>query len=138
MKKDLSSLWSRKGIRALLVLVPLFLAVIVPIVYFTAISLVPIAPGARVPEGIWALLPEYEGKLAYRQAWMEAFTTLLCPMLFLCVPLLTGAVSAACAFIGEKEEGTLETLMLSSMNARSIFSAKIGCCVMLSVFLSLD
>lgn len=136
VKKDLSTLWSRKGVRALLVLVPLLLAVAIPVVYFTAISLVPASSGARVPEGIWALLPEYRGKLAYQQAWIEAFTTLLCPMLFLCVPLLTGAVSAACVFMTEKEEGTLETLMLSSMNARSIFSAKIGCCTILSVFLS--
>lgn len=123
--------------RALLMLVPLLLAVVIPTLYFGAISLVPIDPGAQVPEGIWTLLPEYKGKLDYRQAWMEAFTTLLCPMLFLCVPLLTGAVSSACSFVTEKEEGTLETLMLSSMDARSIFNAKISCCVLLSAFLSL-
>lgn len=137
VKKDLSGIWARKGVRSLLMLVPLLLAVVIPVVYFAAISLTPTPLGAQVPEGIWSLLPEYRGRLEYRQAWIEAFTTLLCPMLFLCVPLLTGAVSSACAFMTEKEEGTLETLMLSSMEARSIFSAKITCCTLLSVFLSL-
>lgn len=123
--------------RALLMLVPLLLAAVIPIVYFAAISLTPVLPNAQVPEGVWALLPEYKGKLEYRQAWIEAFTTLLCPMLYLCVPLLTGAVSSACSFMTEKEEGTLETLFLSSMNAKSIFNAKVTCCILLSTFLSL-
>jgi len=137
VKKDLSAIWGRKGVRALLMLVPILLAVIIPVVYFAAISLTPTPVDARMPEGIWSLIPEYKGELEYRQAWIEVFTTLLCPMLFLCVPLLTGAVSSACAFMTEKEEGTLETLMLSSMDARSIFNAKITCCGLLSVFLSL-
>lgn len=137
VKKDLNAFWTRRGVRALLMMLPLFLAVVLPVIYFAAISLVPVTPDAQIPEGIWVLLPEYEGRLEYRQAWTEAFTTLLCPMLYLCIPLLTGAVSSACAFVKEKEEGTLETLMLSSMQARSIFSAKISCCVLLSTFLSL-
>lgn len=137
VKKDLSAIWGRKGVRALLMLVPLLLAVVIPVVYFAAISLTPTSVGAKVPEGIWKLLPEFKGQLEYRQAWIEAFTTLLCPMLFLCVPLLTGAVSSACAFMTEKEEGTLETLLLSSMDARSVFNAKVTCCTLLSAFLSL-
>ncbi|NBK77093.1 hypothetical protein D5272_00380 [bacterium D16-76] len=136
VKKDLGAVWGRKGVRALLMLVPLLLAVVIPMVYFAAISLTPIPSGAQVPKGIWALLPEFKGKLEYRQAWIEAFTTLLCPMLLLCVPLLTGAVSSACAFMGEKEEGTLETLLLSSMDAKSIFNAKVTGCTLLSTFLS--
>ncbi len=103
VKKDLSAIWGRKGVRALLMLVPILLAVIIPIVYFAAISLTPTPLGAQVPEGVWSLIPEYKGELEYRQAWIEVFTTLLCPMLFLCVPLLTGAVSSACAFMTEKE-----------------------------------
>ncbi len=137
VKKDLTALWGRKGARALLMLLPIFLMVVLPVVYFVAISLMPMAEGGEIPQGIAALLPESVSKLEYHQVWIEAFTTLLCPMLFLCVPLLTGAVSSACAFIVEKEEGTLETLMLSSMDVKSIFNAKITCCTILSCFISL-
>lgn len=136
IKKDLSAIWGRKGVRALLMLLPLVLMVGLPIIYFAAISLLPVPAGAQVPPGLTALLPEAAG-LGYQQAWIEAFTTLLCPLLFWCVPLLTGAVASACAFIREKEEGTLETLLLSAMDARSIFSAKVSCCALLSTVISL-
>lgn len=137
VKKDLTAIWGRKGARALLMLLPILLMVILPAVYFAAISLMPMAKGGQIPQGVAALLPDSAAKLEYHQVWIEAFSTLLCPMLFLCVPLLTGAVSSACAFIVEKEEGTLETLMLSSMDAKSIFNAKISCCTLLSCFISL-
>lgn len=137
VKKDLTILWGRKGARALLMLLPFFLMMALPAVYFVAISLMPMTKGGQIPQGIAALLPESASKLGYHQMWIEAFTTLLCPMLFLCVPLLTGAVSSACAFIVEKEEGTLETLLLSSMDVKSIFNAKISWCTILSCFISL-
>ena len=58
---------------------------------------------------------------------MAAFTTLLCPMLFLCVPVICSVTVAAQVFVREKEGGTLETLMLSSMDARSLLHAKVTC-----------
>lgn len=118
-------------------LLPVLLMVAIPLLYFVVISMLPAADGVKVPEGILRLLPGSALGLEYRPAWIEAFTTLLCPMLFLCIPLLTGAVSASCAFVAEKEAGTLETLLLTSMEARSVFNVKISCCTLLSCFLSL-
>ena len=137
VKKDLAALWGRKGARALLMLLPLFLTVALPAVYFVAISLTPVPGDGQLPRGIAALLPGSAKGLGYHQAWIEAFTTLLCPMLFLCVPLLTGAVAAACAFVVEREEGTLETLLLSPMDSKSVFHVKVACCTLLSCFISL-
>ena len=107
-----------------------------PVVYFVAISLLPAAPGAQVPEVLLGLLSEDAKKLGYRQAWTQVFTALLCPLLFLCVPLVCSAVLSSCAFVMEKEEGTLETLLLSSMSAKSVYNAKVTSCTILSVAVS--
>ena len=48
MRKDLGALWSRKGMRALLLLLPLALMVAIPVVYFVAISLLPVPRGGRI------------------------------------------------------------------------------------------
>lgn len=117
-------------------LLPITLVVVIPAVYFVAISLLPVKPGAVFPQAIAALLPDRAAGLDYRQSWLEAFTQLLCPLLFLCVPILTGAASASYAFVTERESGTLETLLLTSMGPRSVFNAKITNCTLLSVLIS--
>ena len=137
MGKDLGAIWGRKGIRALLMMIPVVLIVLIPVIYFVAISLLPAAENSTVPQAVLQLLPETDAGLGYRQAWMDAFTTLICPLLFLCVPIICGAASSACAFVAEKENGTLETLLLSSMDPKSIFNAKITGCVLLSTVISL-
>ena len=136
VKKDLKSISGRGGRRALLILLPLMLVVVIPAVYFVTISLMPVEPGARLPETIERMLPEYVKALDYRQGWLVAFTDLLCPMLFLCVPILTGAASASYAFVMERESGTLETLLLTSMGPKSVYGAKTTSCTVLSVFIS--
>lgn len=136
VKKDIRSIGARSGRGALLILLPLMLVVAVPAVYFAVISLMPVEAGARLPEGIAGLLPEYARGLGYRQGWFVAFTELLCPLLFLCVPILTGAASASYAFVTERESGTLETLLLTSMGPKSVYGAKITSCTLLSVLIS--
>lgn len=137
VRKDLGAIWGRKGIRALLMMMPVVLVVVIPVIYFVAISLLPVAEGSKMPEAIHALLAPENAGGGYRQLWMEAFTTLLCPMLFLSVPIVCSVASASCAFVSEKENGTLETLMLSSMDVKSMFNAKITACVLISVTISL-
>lgn len=137
VKKDLNAIWSRKGIRTLLMGMPLVLVVFLPVVYFVAISLLPEADTAGIPEAIQKLLPAESVSHGYRQFWMDAFTTLICPMLFLSVPVMCAVSSASCLFVGEKENGTLETLFLCSMQAKSIFHVKTMVCVLVSVFISL-
>lgn len=137
MRKDLNAIWNRKGIRALLMMMPVVLVVIIPLIYFVAISLLPAAETGQTPEAIRALLSAESADYGYRQFWMDAFTTLLCPLLFLCVPIVCAVASASCAFVSEREKGTLETLLLSPMNAKSVFNAKITACTLVSVVISL-
>lgn len=133
--KDLSSLWRSKGTRALLMLLPVILVVVIPLVYSVAISFLPAADELALPDRIAALVSGVE-KYGPRRQWMAAFTTLLCPMLFLCVPIVTSVIAASQVFVGEKEGHTLETLMLSSMEPKSILHTKVTCCTLLSVAIS--
>lgn len=136
VKKDLAAIWSRNSRRALLAILPLTLVVGIPAVYFVAILLLPVEAGASLPEGIRAMLPGGGAGLSYQQGWMVAFTQLICPLLFLCVPVLTAAASASYAFVTERESGTLETLLLTSMDIKAVFTAKVSSCTILSVFIS--
>lgn len=136
VRKDMGEIWAKKGLRALLMLLPVTLVVLVPTVYFSAISLFPVEPGSKVPDAILALLPQSVAGLDYRQAWQVAFKELLCPLLFLCVPILTAAASASCAFVTERETGTFETLLLTSLDVKAVFNAKVTGCTVLSVLIS--
>ena len=96
----------------------------------------PTEDSLALPQDIAAMVGSLEGYGPRRQ-WMAAFTTLLCPMLFLCVPIVCSVTAAARVFVREKEGGTLETLMLSSVDAKSLLHAKVTCCTLLSMAISL-
>ena len=136
MGKDLGAIWRNKGTRALLMLLPVTLIVLLPLVYSVAISFLPTEDSLALPQDIAAMVGSMEGYGPRRQ-WMAAFTTLLCPMLFLCVPIVCSVTAAVRVFVGEKEGGTLETLMLSSVDAKSLLHAKVTCCTLLSMAISL-
>lgn len=72
-----------------------------------------------------------------RAFWLDIFAQLVCPTLFLCVPIVCAVAAATCAFVSELKNGTLETLLLSSMNVKSVFNAKITACTLISVIISL-
>lgn len=136
VKKDLNAIWSRKGVRALLMAMPLLLVVVLPIVYFAAIGLLPDKAVTEEPKILLDLLSIRQGALPYRPFWTTVFTTLLCPVLYLCVPIVCSVAAASCTFFGEKENSTIETLFLSSMSAKSVFHAKITVCTLISVIIS--
>lgn len=136
VKKDLRTILYQRGIRVLLTALPVVLMVVIPIVFSVAVSLMPIEENAPLPEVFDYLLPS-NSEGTPRQFWMYIFTTLLCPMLFLSVPIICAVASASCAFVGEKADSTLETLLLSSVNPKSVFSAKITACALVSVAISL-
>ncbi len=136
MRKDLNAIWRRKGIRALLMIMPAVLVVVIPLAYFATISLLPVPETAHRPEVLLSLLSAETAGHGYRQFWMDAFTSLMCPMLFLAVPIVCAVTSAACVFVSEKENHTLETLLLSPMSSRSIFNTKITVCVMVTIIIS--
>lgn len=135
VRKDLHAIWRRNGIRALLMAMPAVLIMVIPLLYSVAISLLPVTE-TQPPEQLRAMISAETAGHGYRQFWMDAFATLICPMLFLCVPIVCAVASASCVFVSEKENHTLETLLLTSMGARSVFNTKVTVCVLLSVAVS--
>ncbi len=137
VKKDLSEIWRRNSMRALMMALPLVLAVILPIVCFAAISLLPEQTISSVPQLLRTMVGWNSDSSGSRPFWATVFTSLICPILYLMVPVICAVASASCAFVDEKEKGTLETLRLSSMSTKSIFNAKITVCVLISAAISL-
>jgi ABC-type Na+ efflux pump permease subunit len=133
--KDLGMIWRHKGTRAMLMLLPAVLTVALPLMYSVAISFLPADGSIALPAKLVEIVGGVEN-VGPRRQWMAAFTTLLCPMLYLCVPVICSVTAAARVFVGEKEGDTLETLMLSSMDVKSILHAKVTCCTLLSVAVS--
>jgi MFS family permease len=136
IQKDYAVLWNRKGIRTLLMLLPFLLVVAIPAIYIVAVNLLPVPENAEISSVILDLLGNRTEGMRYRQIWFDAFVTLLCPVLYLAVPVICSVVSGAVAFMVEKEEHTLETVLLSSMGQKSVFRSKILGCTLLSVFFS--
>lgn len=135
VKKDLSAIWKRKGVRTLLMLMPVVLVFVLPLVYVVAITLMPTVD--TPPQALQSLVSFDAASGEYRAFWLDVFAKLVCPVLFLCVPIVCAVASASCAFVGEKTGGTLETLLLSSMNSKSIFNAKVTACTLITVIISL-
>lgn len=63
-------------------------------------------------------------------------TNMMFPMFFLMIPLMVSSVSAATSFVGERERGTLETLILTPMSLQQIFRAKVLGCILLSAIIT--
>lgn len=137
IRKDIISVWSNGGIRLLLILLPIILVLIVPVTFLVAISLMPVGAGESVPEGILNMLPEDVANLNYKAAMFAAFTNMLAPMFYLSVPIISSVAISSMSIVHEKEEHTLETLMLTSVSAKSIFNAKIVASTLLSLAISL-
>ncbi len=136
-RNDARQIWTGRGMKVLLILIPVLLVVIVPAVFLVAISIIGVEARESFPEAILSILPPEAEGMTYRQQMQYAFTRLLCPMLFLAVPIIT-AIGASCySFISERDSGVLETLFLSSVSPRNIFNAKVIASTMMSVVISL-
>jgi ABC-2 type transport system permease protein len=123
--KDLLAVRRSKAVVLPMLLVPVLLLVILPALVGLAAS----GPtNVRVDEVLRGLpgdlarpildLPEREQLVVLVNGY------LLAP-LFLIVPLMVSAVLAADAFAGEKERGTLETLLHLPITERDLFTAKL-------------
>ena len=131
IRKDFHDVWDLKMARDTLLIVPLILVVAIPVIFLTATVRVPLEHVNGIA-GIMKLLPAEAKSLDVRQASLYLMTNVLFPMLFLMIPLMVSSVSAASSFVGEKERGTLETLLLTPMSLKQIFKAKVFGCVLLS------
>lgn len=120
----------------MLVLIPAILVLIIPLVFLVAISLMEVATNAVVPENMLSLLSSTKAEMGYRQDMFRAFTDLLSPMFFLAVPIVTSVAVTASAFIAERNNGVLETMILSPIESNKLFNAKVKGCFAFSIMIS--
>lgn len=133
---DMLQIWKRKNIGIYLLLIPLVLAVVLPILFIVVMSLLPVDETAKLPEALLNLLPDYSVELTYSQTMFMLYTDLLAPMFFLIIPVVCAVAAASCVFEAERENGTLESLMLTAMNNRSLYNAKISGSIVLSLIIT--
>lgn len=131
IKKDFSEVWNTKMARSTLIALPIVLVVLLPAMYLIMILFIPTDQMNGVDKMMKLVPAEFSG-YSIQQIMYYIMTNLLCPMLFLMIPLMNSTVSAACSFVGEKERSTIETLLLTPMSVKQIFHAKVWGCVILS------
>lgn len=130
IRKDFTEIWKQKLVRSALLVLPVMMSLAMPLLFLLlAVFLPPEELDAGSFENLLGtLLPDVDP----RAQMYYVFTNLICPMLFVMIPLMSSTVSASCAFVGEKERSTMETLLLSPLSVRQLFQAKVAGCSLLS------
>lgn len=127
IRKDLKETCSAKMVILPMIAVPLIMAAVLPAIMITTIGV----SGTGMMNGVQQiekLIPVYgvpghiEG--AERQLLYIFLNYTFLP-LFLIIPLMVSAVIAANAVVGEKERGTLETLLYSPVTNREFILGKL-------------
>jgi ABC-2 type transport system permease protein len=134
--RDLLAVRRSKAVLVPLVTVPAILLVLVP-------ALVGMAARTADPPEITSFLASLPGDVARplldlpeRERLVVLVNGYLLAPLFLVVPLLVSSVLAADAFAGERDRGTLETLLHLPVRARDLFLAKLAVAFLPAVALS--
>lgn len=132
VKKDFNEVWHLRSVRGTLIAVPLCMVVALPLLYFLMILYAPADQLNGVENMMKLLPPELLGFFNLKQSMFYLMVNVVCPMFFLMIPLMASTTSAAASFVGEKERGTIETLLLTPLSARSLLKAKVAGCVAIS------
>lgn len=136
VRKDLRGIWKTRMVRLTVILVPILLCFALPAFYLFLAWMVPETELEGTRE-LAAMLPAAAEGLSERQLMVVMISRLLGPMFFLMIPLMVSTASAACSFVGERENGTMETLLLAPVSLRQIFRAKVTACLLLSLITEL-
>lgn len=125
--KDIRAIASNSRMLAAVIAMPLVLTVILPLVMMLPVSFA--SPGSQA-------LRQFSGMLGagahgamstddLRRAILELIFNRVMPMIFLVLPVVASGVMAAGSFVGEKDRGTMETLLYCPLSLGKIFAAKI-------------
>ena len=131
INKDFGEIWNTKMARNTMIILPVVMAVFLPAMYLIMIYFLPSEKMNGVEEML-KLMPNELSYLSIQQSMFYIMSNMVCPMFFLMIPLMASSVSAACSFVGEKERGTIQTLILTPLSLKSIFKAKVIGCTILS------
>lgn len=145
-KKDLKAITANLQVWLPMLIVPILLGIVLPTVMVIAIRAMGDNPGGsdlnmilswleKLPAGALKARLDAFPTLAHRLVYMAA-NYMLAPF-FLLIPLMTASVISADSFAGEKERGTLETMLFAPVDMLSLFVGKILASFIPAVGLSL-
>ncbi|MDR1265655.1 MAG: ABC transporter permease [Propionibacteriaceae bacterium] len=135
IKKDVRGITSNKRLFSVLLIIPLFMAVVLPTIFLLTITFTPLESGDL--QDLLAILPVDLPNSDLRVALTGALLNKIVPLFFLMIPIMSASVMAASSFVGEKEKRTLETLLYCPLSLKQIYRAKILASFALSMFVSL-
>lgn len=136
LKKDFGEIWSLKNVRLLLILFPLLISVVLPVIFLLSILLMPVG-GAGSSVQLLSLVDSSTFQYGVREGLFRIVTNLLCPMLFLSIPIIIAGITAANCFIGERERNTVGGLLLTPLPPRRIAKIKLFGCLALTLLVTL-
>lgn len=134
IKKDFRGVAANRRLFPALFLVPSLLAVVLPSIFVIAVHFTPDDPDILK---LLALVPQAApGQSPELTLWGLLLNSIL-PAFFLVIPVMASSITAASAFVGEKERHTLETLLYCPLTLRQIFQAKVLASFLVSMVVSL-
>lgn len=127
-ERDIRAITANTQVWVPMLVVPVLLGVLVPggmVGAFSRLPLSSMGDTQKLQEWIQKLpLPELQG-LSIQQAVAFAMANYTLAPLFLIIPLMTSSVITADAFAGEKERGTLESLLFTPIDLESLLLGKV-------------
>ncbi len=135
IKKDFKSVTDNKNMFAALLIMPLVFTVILPSIFIILIHFG--MQDSQILAEVEELANLFGVDITNEIELIGAIINNLLPSLFLMIPIMAASVTSACAFVGEKEKRTLETLLFSPLTLSDIFRAKVLASFLLSMLVAL-
>lgn len=121
--KDLKAILANRQVWLPMIILPLILSVFMPSLFFVGL-----AKGTQKLSRLAPMLRVLPPELVFQADVQKIFYVVLnftFPPLFLLIPLMTGSIIGASCLVGEKEHGTLETLLYTPVTLRQLFFGKL-------------
>ena len=136
LAKDFATIWKNNAMRSILILMPLFFALVIPVIFLVVISTTSDQSAILyVRDDIAEILPDYAKYTAKQQQYIF-FQDYVSPILYIIIPAITSSVTTIFLVVGERENETISTL-LNCMKAKSILKTKLFCSFINSVTISI-
>jgi len=123
IKKDIGGITSNNRMFSVLLIVPLMMALFVPIIFI--VTIIFSVDSSEIMQLAGMLTADTGSPEEMTYAAMDLLLNYIMPLFFLLIPVMAASVMAASAFVGEKEKNTLETLFYCPIKLKDIFIAKI-------------
>ncbi len=134
IKKDFKAVTADKQLFSALLIVPLVLTIILPSILVLSLHFMSGDLGEL--EDLLRMIPISEQSQNINITVLSLLLNNILPLFFLIIPIMTSSVMSASAFVGEKEQRTLETLLYCPLSVEEIFRSKVLASFLLSMMVS--